>query len=244
LSFSKIENDIIKIISAPNGLPDEFLLVATGNLSANLRDKIKTFVITKNIRICTIWSGSEFEEMFRSKAEPILRRFVNGESFPDSPKELQKFVSRFESVTDDEILTLMAELFDRPAFYTPFYGENSFSDFKKAVTDTIEALNTGVHRLRDGTEIKRIPSRHQVKDNGIRNALSEIELKLTKLRAKYNQHVRQGEIKHCGCKDPECPVYFVSPKAAEDMDNLRIQILDDFKTIYPPFDVHLISSRW
>jgi len=51
-----------------------------------------------------------------------------------------------------------------PAFYTPFNSESSIPAFKKAITDTIEAINTGVHRLRDGTEIRRIPNRrHSVK---------------------------------------------------------------------------------
>ena len=45
----------------------------------------------------------------------------------------------------------MAECFDRPAFDTPFRDESNVPDFKKAITDTIEALNTGIHRLRDGT---------------------------------------------------------------------------------------------
>jgi hypothetical protein len=244
LSSRKIENDVEKIISAPNGLPDEFLLVAGSNVSAKLRDKVKTYVRGKNIHICNVWSGQEFEELLRTKAESLLRRFVGGETFPDSPEQIRAFVSNLEPTTDDEILALMAGLFDRPAFYTPFHSESSIPAFKKAITDTIEALNTGVHRLRDGTEIRRIPSRHQVKDASVKDALTAIERMLSKLRAKYDQYVRQGEIKPCGCQNPDCPVFFVSPNAAREMDNLRCQILSEFKRIYPPFHVSLLSSQW
>jgi hypothetical protein len=244
LTFQKVKVDVDKIVLAPNGLPNEFLLVAGGNVSSKLRDRVKTYVRRKGIYICNVWSAQEFEELLRTKAESLLRRFVKGETFPDSPEQIQTFVSKLEPTTDDEILALMAGLFDRPAFYTPFNRESSIPAFKKAITDTIEALNTGVHRLRDGTEIRRIPNRHQVKDIAVKNALTNIERLLSKLRAKYDEYLRQGEIKPCGCQDPDCPVFFVSPMAAREMDNLRTQILEEFKRIYPPFHVHLMSSRW
>ena len=108
---------------------------------------------------------------------------------------------------------------------------------KKAITNTIEALNTGVHRLRDGTEIRRIPSRHQVNSSAIRQTLADIEKMLAELRARYDEHVRTGEIRPCGCSDPECPTFMVQPRAAHDMDRLREQILAAFTKIYPPFTV-------
>ncbi|MBN1176577.1 MAG: hypothetical protein JXA51_02740 [Dehalococcoidales bacterium] len=244
LSYEKIRKDLDKIVSAPNGLPNEFILVAGSNLSARMRDKVKIYAKNKDIYYCSIWSGQEFEEMLRAKAESLLQRFVRGEAFPDSPKEIQSFLSKLEPIDDNEILTLMAGLFDRPAFYTPFNQESSIPAFKKAISDTIEALNTGIHRLRDGTEIRRIPSRHQVKDKLIRDTLNKIERMLSKLRATYDIFLRQGEIKPCGCGDPDCPVFFVSPTAAREMDIIRVKILNEYIKIYPPFQVHLMSSRW
>jgi len=70
-------------------------------------------------------------------------------------------------------LALMAECFDRPAFTTEFRSE-SIPDFKKAITDTIEALNTGVRRLRDGTEVGRIPRKAQLKDAAKRKVVEEV----------------------------------------------------------------------
>jgi hypothetical protein len=244
LAFGKIAHDVDLIVSGSNGLPDEFLLVAGGNMSGKLRDKIRAFAVQSGIRVCNMWSGQEFEERLRTGAESLLKRFVQGEQFPDSPSEIGNLVSNLETATDNEILVLMARLFDRPAFYTPFHQESSIPAFKKAITDTIEALNTGIYRLRDGTEIQRLPSRHQVKDQAIRGALSEIEKKLSLLRAKYDQYLKDGGIKPCRCRDPNCPVFFVSSEAASKMDNLRRRILNEFRRIYPAFRVTLPPWHW
>ena len=133
----------------------------------------------------------------------------------------------------------MAGLFDRPAFYTPFHQESSIPAFKKAITDTIEALNTGIHRLRDGTEIRRIPSRHSIRSAEIKRELSQIERMLGELRAKYDEGVKTGDIRPCGCDVPDCPVFFVSHRVALEMDHLREEILEAFRRLYPDFDVRL-----
>jgi hypothetical protein len=149
-------------------------------------------------------------------------------------------VQTLSATCDEEILGLMAGLFDRPAFYTPFHSESSVPAFKKAITDTIEALNTGIHRLRDGTEIRRIPSRHQIKGPATRKGLAEIEPMLSALRARYDEFVRSGQIRPCGCSDPDCPVMFTSSwQAGHEMDEMRQRILDAFRRIYPAFDVRL-----
>jgi hypothetical protein len=244
LTLSKIIHDVDLVLSGPKGTPGEFLVVSGGNISASFRDKTKAYVSKKGVRFCDVWSGQEFEERLRAEAESLIKRFVQGEQFPDSPSEIGTFVSQLEPASDAEILASMAGLFDRPAFYTPFHQESSIPAFKKAITDTIEALNTGVHRLRDGTEIRRIPSRHQVKDPRIRTTLSTIEKKLSLLRAKYDQHLRDGGIKPCGCQNPDCPVFFISSQAASEMDKIRYSILDDFKCIYSAFEVTLPPSNW
>jgi len=47
---------------------------------------------------------------------------------------------------------VLAECFDRPAFTTPFHRKVNIIDFEKAITDTIEVLNKGLHRLYSSTE--------------------------------------------------------------------------------------------
>jgi len=107
-------------------------------------------------------------------------------------------------------LALMAECFDRPAFTTEFRSE-SIPDFKKAITDTIEALNTGVRRLRDGTEVGRIPRKAQLKDAAKRKVVEEVVGLLVELRARYDDFVASRDLRPCGCGDPRCPVFLIEP---------------------------------
>ena len=184
-----------KILHGLNGKPDVFIIVAGGTVSATLRDKTKRLCEQKQVYASEIWSGKEFEERLRAKAESLLKRFVAGEEFPDVPADLRDFAKTISPQSDNEILALLAELFERPAFYTPFHQESSIPAFKKAITDTIEALNTGIHRLRDGTEIRRIHSRHAIKSAETKRGLSHIEQMLGELRAKYDEGIKAGEIR-------------------------------------------------
>jgi len=244
LAYRKVQEDFEKILKGPNGKPDAFVVVAGGTVSATLRDKTKKLCEKKQVYASEIWSGKEFEERLRAKAESLLKRFVEGKEFPDAPADLRNFAEAITPQSDDEILALMAGLFDRPAFYTPFHQESSIPAFKKAITDTIEALNTGIHRLRDGTEIHRIPSRHSIRSPETKRKLSQIERMLGELRAKYDKSVKAGDIRPCGCNVPDCPVFFVSPRVAREMDHLREEILEAFRGLYPEFDVRLGWRHW
>lgn len=239
LAYKKIREDFEKRFIGPNGKPDAFLVIAGGSVSATLRDKTKNLCEQKQVYTSEIWSGNEFEERLRAKAESLLKRFLAGEVFPDAPADLRIFAKATIPQSDDEILALMASLFDRPAFYTPFDQESSIPAFKKAITDTFEALNTGIHRLRDGTEIRRIPSRHTIQSLETKRGLSQIERMLGELRAKYDQYIKKGDIRPCGCNVPECRVFFVSNRAAIEMDRLREKVLDTFRRSYPAFEVRL-----
>lgn len=244
LPYKKVQEDLKKILGGPNGKPDVFIVVAGGTVSATLRDKTKKLCERNDIYTNEIWSGKEFEERLRAKAESLLKRFIEGEEFPDTHRELLNFTEVITPQTDDEVIGLMAGLFDRPVFYTPFNQESSIPAFKKAITDTIEALNTGIHRLRDGTEIRRIPSRHAIQSPATKNILSQIERMLVELRGIYDEGIKNGEIRLCGCNDPDCPVFFVSPRTANEMDRLRKEILDTFRRLYPAFEVRLGWRHW
>ncbi len=239
LTYKKVQEDLEKILGGLHGKPDIFVVVCGGVVSASLRDKAKKLREQKQIHLIEIWSGNEFEERLRAKTESLLKRFIAGEEFPDTSDKLRAFAQTVLPQSDGEILALMAGLFDRPAFYTPFHQESSVPAFKKAITDTIEALSTGVHRLRDGTEIRRIPSRHAIQSAQTRKTLSRIELMLGELRAKYEERLKTGDIRPCGCDVPDCPVFFISPRAASEMDDLREEILETFRGLHPGFDVRL-----
>ena len=236
LTFAKVEKDISKVLKAPNGVPQHFRIVAQSKVSAKMRDKIKGHVKTLGVHECDIWSGAEFEEFLRQGAESLLKRFVEGEAFPDAEHDLRKLGESTQALNDDEILALFARLFDRPAFYTPIRDESNLADFKQAMTDTIQALGTGIWKSRDGHLIDRIPSRHQLKSDALRAKVQTVEIALCRLRAKYDGMMRSGVLSHCQCNDPNCFIYFFKPdEAAQELEHLRRYVLTAFRDAYPAF---------
>jgi hypothetical protein len=79
--------------------------------------------------------------------------------------------NQYPPLNDDEELAAFAQVFDRPAFYTPIHQESNMGDFKQAITDTIQALGAGIWKARDGHVIDRIRSRHQLKSATLRAKL-------------------------------------------------------------------------
>lgn len=236
LTFAKIRDDLSKVLQAVNGVPKRFRIVGRANVSAGLRDKIRAYVQSRGVTHCDIWSGKEFEEFLRQRTESLLKRFVGGELFPDAEPELKLFAEIDRTPSDSDILATMAKLFDRPAFYTPIHQESNLPDFKQAITDTIQALGTGIWKARDGHVIGRIPSRHQLRGADLGKQLQVVEMALAKLRAKFDELIKAGVIRPCGCTQPDCPTYFMPPEAAHDLDRLRNDVLRQFRTAYPAFD--------
>jgi hypothetical protein len=232
LKFKKAEEDLAKVVAGPNGVPTKFTLITGGKVSADMRDRVIAHAKGLGIREVEVWSGPEFEERLRRDEPLLIRRFVEGVPFPETVEGLRA-MSLDGEVTDDEALALMAECFDRPAFMTEFRSESSIPDFKKAITDTIEALNTGVRRLRDGTEVGRIPRKAQLKDPAKRKVVEEVVELLVELRARFDGFVVSGDIRLCGCGKPECSVFTIWPDAAHALDDLRERILREFGRVAP-----------
>jgi hypothetical protein len=241
LTFVKVEKDIAKVLRANNGIPHRFRIVARSKISAGMRDRIRKHVKSIGIRECDVWSGAEFEEFLRQSAESILKRFVEGEPFPDAPADLRKLAASSQPVSDEEALALFARVFDRPAFYTPIHQESNLGDFKQAITDTIQALGTGIWKARDGRLIDRISSRHQLKSDTLRTKMQAVETALSRLRAKFDEMMKSGILARCQCNDPQCPVYFFkSPEAVHELERFRKDALAAFQDAYPAFR----SSLW
>lgn len=236
LTSTKVAKDIAKVLKAPNGVPDRFRVVAQSKISAKMRDKIKPHVTSLGVKECDTWSGTEFEEFLRHGSELLLKRFFDGEAFPDAPEDLKKLAESLKPLTDDETLALYARVFDRPAFYTPIHQESNLGDFKQAVTDTIQALGTGIWKARDGHVIDRIPSRHQLKSADLRRRIQAVEMALSRLRAKYDEMTRSGALRHCQCSNPNCPTFFFEPyEAAHELQRLRDEVLRAFRGAHPAF---------
>ena len=140
---------------------------------------------------CDIWSGGEFEEFLRRDAEFLLKRFVDGVAFPDAPEDLSMLAASLGR-SRRRGTRFVAKLFDRPAFYTPIHQESNLGDFKQAITDTIQALGTGIWKARDGHLIDRIPVRHQLKSDSLCAKIQTVEKALSHLRAKYDEMIRSG----------------------------------------------------
>jgi len=188
------------------------------------------------VQECDTWSGPEFEEFLRKDAESLLKRFVEGEPFPDAPEDLRKLAESTQPLNDDEVLAAFAKVFDRPAFYTPIHQESNLGDFKQAITDTIQALGTGIWKARDGHVIDRIPSRHQLKSDALRTKIQAVEKALSRLRAKYDEMIKSGVLRRCACDNPSCSVYFFNPyDAAHELERLRHEVLTTFREAYPSF---------
>lgn len=236
LTFAKAEADLVKVLKAGNGTPQRFRLVTRSAVSAKMRSKIKGHVLSRGVRDCDIWSGTEFEEFLRRDTESLLKRFIEGETFPDAAPDLLNFAQADGAMTDDDALSMMAKLFDRPAFYTPIHQESNLGDFKQAITDTIQALGTGIWKARDGQLIARIPSRQQLKDEALRKKIQAVEKALAKLRARFDELVRSGIVQHCGCNKPDCPVYSMSSEAAHELEHLRRDALRLFSRAHQGFE--------
>jgi hypothetical protein len=210
-------------------------------IPAETRDKIKTHVLSKGVRDCDTWSGQEFEEFLRRDAESLLKRFIDGEPFPDGSSDLQAFAKEGSSISDEDSLALMARLFDRLAFYTPIRHESNLFDFRQAITDTIQAIGTGISKSRDGRVVANIVSRHRLKDESLRNKMQDVEKSLAKLRARFDDLTRSGVIRRCSCRNRSCSLYFMSPEAEWELDQLRREALQLFRDAYPKF---VMPATW
>jgi hypothetical protein len=244
LHFDKARQDIAKVLAGPDGIPHAFILIVGGKVSAKMKARIETYIQGCGVKDVQVWSGAEFEERIRRDAADLLERFCNGVSFPETAQALKAFASDSEKVADADILSRLAECFDRPAFTTPFRQESNLPDFKQAITDTIEAINTGIRRLRDGTEIDRGPSRHRLKSPEIKSKLGAVVGKLVELRAAYDQLIQTGRIRLCGCGKADCPTHMIDDEAAIVMDDLRAEIFVAFRDIWPGFEPPMISVRF
>jgi hypothetical protein len=223
LTLKKGKDDIDKLMQG-NRKPDHLIIVCGGVITPATRDQIMIYAASNGIPHTEIWSGGEFEEKLRHHSTDLLQRFVEGHDFPvntGTPVQQQ----------DSDIIQDLFECFDRPAFTTRFHSEVNIPGFEKAITDTIEVLNTGVHRLRDGTIIRRISSRHKVFDKALKTLLSELSEQVTRLRDTFVRLKKEKQIYHCECAMDDCPTWFFTDKAAKQMDLLRKDIFKQLNVI-------------
>ncbi|OKS86126.1 hypothetical protein [Mucilaginibacter polytrichastri] len=86
LVLKKVTDDIDKLVKA-NVIPNRFTVVCGGKVSNNMRTAINSYAAQYGILETHIWSGVELEERLRKDAPELLKRFVDGEIFPELTKK-------------------------------------------------------------------------------------------------------------------------------------------------------------
>jgi hypothetical protein len=142
--------------------------------------------------------------------------------------ELLAHVARAIPPSDDDIIEVLTSALDRPAYRTPFHLESSLPRFREAIAETIETLNTGLT-----PQGFQLPSKFQIRDPMLRARVDQVVTALVQLRATFDQLVRSGAIKHCGCGQSDCPVFMLSEQAAAEMDRKRNELLVLASTLNP-----------
>lgn len=238
LTKAQAKDEIQKSIRTA-GTPDAIRFVCRANVSAAMRDTIAKDAKALGVPDLTIWSGQEFEEHLRLRGEYLLKRFVDGVDFPEGADQLRTFVDEFPALSDSDILNLMAAVFERPVFTTPFSCETSLPAFQQAIEDTIGALNTGNWKMRDGTEIRKIPSLHHLKDPKLKATVLQVTHELDDLRRTFKKHLQAKTVRPCQCGKPECSLFMVDLSAERDLNATRTHLLRTFSSAYPSFRVAL-----
>jgi hypothetical protein len=222
---TKGNSDIDKIVKGLTDLPHEIIIVAGESVSGATKEKCQNHAISKGIAKAQVWSGPEFEEHLRFHASSVLQRFFDGEPLPDEPSKLRSFVQQLDPSTEREAGELVARLFKRPAFNTPIHSESSLPAFRRAISDTIGALNTGVWRDRENAIISRIPSRHSFPSAKVQTAFGKSVDALNLLRMTFDEGIRKKRIRPCDCGHDDCPTFMIDPEYCTQLENNRREAL-------------------
>lgn len=231
LTFRKVKEDLEKIVSDQSFVPDVVRVVVGGAVSRKMRERCRSLSSTLGMHQTEIWSGVELEEQLRMYAPSVLMRMFEGVPFPDAAEELRAFTAR-APVTTEEGLSVIVRIFQRPAFRSRLQRELELPAFRVALGNTIEALNTGLWKNRDGVLIDRIPSRHDFADLAIREALGEVVELVDRLRAAYDEMVAEKHIKACSCGRPDCSVFEVNWTAELVLERCRSSLMSKLDELF------------
>jgi len=83
LTANKVIADMDKLVRHQT-IPDHLTIVCGGKVTDGLRQKARSYGLSKGFSSVTIWSGPELEEKLRKQALEILQRFFEGRAFPET----------------------------------------------------------------------------------------------------------------------------------------------------------------
>lgn len=224
-TLGKAKGDIDNLIQTLGAAPNELIVVAGGSVSADTKDKIDEYARVKGIHSSRTWSAAEFEEHLRFHAASVLNRFFNGVELPDEEHTLRDFVHKLDPATALEAAEMLAKLFHRPAFTTPIHQESSLPAFRRAIADTIGAINTGIWRDREGAVISRVPSLAAFSNWQVVDNFGKCVASLNALRIAFDEGIRTKGIRPCGCGEPDCPVFMVDDRCRVLLESKRAEAL-------------------
>jgi len=122
LRFKKAQVDIDKMTSRKQSvLPDHFVLIAGGQVSARLKGRIISYAESKGLSSVQVWSGPELEERIRKDAPHLIRRFCEGEPFPEGDLRSLSIDNHPLSMTlngHDELISWCSEIILNDQFTT------------------------------------------------------------------------------------------------------------------------------
>jgi hypothetical protein len=137
---------------------------------------------------------------------------------------------------DQNILELVERLFGRSAYKTSINDEEG-QKFRKAISDTIKGLNTGIWQTREDQVIDTFHSRFDAKDLKLKSALEDVAHQLGVLRSQFDHLVVDHQITrekddHAGF---ERWCWHYTPRAQHLLQELRSNILTQVEQICPSF---------
>lgn len=82
MDLKKATEDIDKLL-LDKKVPMHWMLYCGGRVGNKVRETIKSYGLTAGIKTISIYTGSEFEELLRHHTPSLIKRFVEGETFPE-----------------------------------------------------------------------------------------------------------------------------------------------------------------
>jgi hypothetical protein len=76
----------------------------------------------------------------------------------------------------------------------------------------------------------------------MRAVLDSIVQRLVALRSAFDDLLKKGEIRRCGCQEPDCPVHMLSDQACREMDRRRRELLVTAQAVDPTFPVSFYDT--
>lgn len=82
ITKKKAQEDIDKLV-VNKRIPVNWILYCGGKVGNQVREATKSYGMTAGIKTIDIYSGGEFEELLRHRTPSLIKRFVEGEIFPE-----------------------------------------------------------------------------------------------------------------------------------------------------------------